>query len=115
MILLIQLHAATRHITAEILGKAGYPVEEAGDGAEALRLLHIQQLQLIIVDVLMPMFAGVDVAASIRRTRPQIPLLLTRYMPPDGADAFWSNRWASSFNQWILRTAVERSPATPAK
>jgi DNA-binding NtrC family response regulator len=35
----------------------------------------------------MPMFAGVDVAASIRRMRPHIPLILTGYMPPVGADA----------------------------
>jgi CheY-like chemotaxis protein len=87
MILLIQLHAATRHITAEILRNAGYRVEEAGDGVEALRLLNVHQFELIIVDVLMPMFAGVDVAASIRRTRPHIPLILTGYMPPVGADA----------------------------
>ena len=87
MILLIQLHAATRHITAEILRNAGYRVEEAGDGAEALRRLYVDQVELIIVDVFMPMFAGVDVAASIRRTRPHIPLILTGYMPPVGADA----------------------------
>jgi CheY-like chemotaxis protein len=49
MILLIRLYAATRHITAEILRNAGYRVEEAGDGEEALRLLNIHQFELIVL------------------------------------------------------------------
>lgn len=97
MILLIQLHAVTRHTTAEILRNAGYQVKEADDGLEALRLLNMDRFDLIIVDVLMPMFAGVDVAASIRRTRPHIPVILTGYMPPVGADAILNQPLAFVF------------------
>jgi DNA-binding response OmpR family regulator len=42
---------------------------------------------LVIIDVLMPIFDGVDVAMRIRFSRPDMPIVLTGFIPPAGADA----------------------------
>ena len=87
MILLVQLHTPTRLRTAEILRTAGYHVEEASCGAEALVLFAAKGFDLVITDVLLPTIGGVDVAARIRCVKPDIPIILTGFLPPIHADA----------------------------
>ena len=87
MILLVQLHSLTRHRTAEILRNAGYEVQEADNGPDAFSLLNKHHFDLVITDVLLPAFDGVDVASKVRLAWPDMPIIFTGYMPPIGADA----------------------------
>jgi CheY-like chemotaxis protein len=55
----------------------GFEVLEAGSGEEALRLVEEKGLpDLLITDHLMPGMTGTDLAARIRETWPQTPILL---------------------------------------
>jgi len=49
---------------------------EAGSAVEALRLLDEQQIDLAILDFNMPDKDGLELAAEIRLTRPQMPIAI---------------------------------------
>ena len=51
-------------------------VAEAGDGAEALRIAAEQPLDLALLDVAMPRMTGLQAAAELSRTRPDLRLLM---------------------------------------
>ena len=61
-----------------ILGKYGFTVSVAGNGAEALSMLAVKTPSLVITDVIMPDMDGFEVCSAIRddeRTR-NIPVIL---------------------------------------
>ncbi len=49
-----------------LLGKEGYAVSSARDGAEALRLLEAQAPDLVLLDVMLPLIDGFEVCRRIR-------------------------------------------------
>jgi CheY-like chemotaxis protein len=55
-----------RDALAVYLRSRGYDVCCAADGEEALRLLREKPVDLVVLDLLMPKFDGVDVLAVIR-------------------------------------------------
>lgn len=54
----------------------GYFVEWAKDGREALRFFEGNQYDLIILDIMLPYYNGFEVAAKVRKTNPQMPILM---------------------------------------
>jgi CheY-like chemotaxis protein len=67
-ILLVEDDAAVREALAAFLEGAGYPVVEAGDGAEALgRLRHADGVGLILLDLMMPVMSGWEFRDAQRR------------------------------------------------
>lgn len=64
----------------------GYAVREASDGRDALRVLqqHPREIDLLLVDVVMPVFNGIRVAEHILASarRPAL-LLVSDYPRPD--------------------------------
>jgi DNA-binding response OmpR family regulator len=49
------------------LGRAGYRVVTAGDGARALEVAREQRPALAVLDVMMPRLTGLEVVAELRR------------------------------------------------
>ncbi len=62
--------------TKIILQRAGYQVTTALDGYEALRLLHSKHYTLVIVDLRMPGLDGMDLILEIRKTHPNMPIVV---------------------------------------
>jgi two-component system alkaline phosphatase synthesis response regulator PhoP len=54
----------------------GYDVTSAYDGAEALKALHNEYFDLIILDVMLPEIDGIAVCENIRLTNNEIPILM---------------------------------------
>ncbi|CAO3377693.1 response regulator [Azospirillum argentinense] len=52
------------------LEDAGYDVDEAADGEEALGKLRSAAFDLVVADVWMPRLNGIDLLQSMRRTSP---------------------------------------------
>jgi two-component system sensor histidine kinase and response regulator WspE len=48
------------------LQQAGFDVESAGDGIEAMRILAARTFDLIILDLMLPRFSGTEVLKLIR-------------------------------------------------
>lgn len=69
-ILLIDDEDQVRLLFQMALEEAGYRVLSAESGKNGLRLLQHQEVDLILVDVLMPDMDGLEVIQLLRKTRP---------------------------------------------
>ncbi|MBL8802986.1 MAG: response regulator transcription factor [Planctomycetes bacterium] len=58
------------------LGKSGYEVEVARDGAAAATALKQASYDLVLLDVMLPRKSGFDVLAGLRRDGRQTPVIL---------------------------------------
>lgn len=65
-----------RELVSALLDRAGLPSTSAADGREALRALGEAQIDLCIVDAMMPNLDGVEFCRSARRYYPELPLLM---------------------------------------
>ena len=66
-----------RNLTREILMEAGHEVITASNGEEAVLLIKDspESVDLVILDVVMPVMGGYEAAEKIREIRPDIPLI----------------------------------------
>lgn len=75
-VLVVDDEAALRMTLAANLELEDFAVAEAGNGAEALRLLDTQQFDIIISDMRMPEMNGLDLVHAIRLRNDAIPIIL---------------------------------------
>ena len=88
-ILIIDDEVQIRSLLARMLGLEGYEVCQAGDCKAAIRLLEIQQPDVALCDVFLPDGNGVDLVLNIKKTAPNVEvILLTAHGNiPDGVQA----------------------------
>jgi CheY-like chemotaxis protein/anti-sigma regulatory factor (Ser/Thr protein kinase) len=65
-VLIVDDDRALRHALASLLQSAGYHVEQAGDGPEALRHLRGGTTDVLLLDVNLPGVSGLDVLKEVR-------------------------------------------------
>ena len=75
-ILIVDDEADLRWVLRELFAAAGFAVREAGDGAEAERLLQESLPQVILTDVRMPGRSGLDLLRTVRGLDPELPVIL---------------------------------------
>jgi len=71
-ILIVDDEAAIREYETSLLSELGHEVLVAADGVEALRLAYDKRPHLVLLDIMMPEFSGIDVCRQLRadpRTR----------------------------------------------
>ncbi|MEE9616686.1 MAG: response regulator transcription factor, partial [Anaerolineae bacterium] len=81
-VILADDHAVVRQGIRQFLEEAGdiEVVAEAGDGAEALRLVEAHQPDVAVLDIRMPEMTGVEAARRIKERFPRVRVLvLTAY------------------------------------
>jgi CheY-like chemotaxis protein len=54
----------------------GYEVEEAVDGLDALQKLEKGSYDLLLTDLSMPVMRGDELAATVRETHPDLPIMM---------------------------------------
>jgi PAS domain S-box-containing protein len=66
-----------RSLAASVLRDAGYTVELAEDGMQAVERLRElgQKISLVLLDLTMPRLTGADAALELRRIQPDIPIV----------------------------------------
>jgi CheY-like chemotaxis protein len=76
-VLLVEDDALVSLATEQILLDAGFAVEVAGNGSEAIRLLEDKSKSFcaLVTDVRMPGFSGWDVARRARELFPALPVI----------------------------------------
>ncbi len=74
-ILLVEDDQALRRLTLRILASAGYTVDEAANGAEALAALGGEPPRLLITDVVMPQMGGRQLADRLLALVPGLQVL----------------------------------------
>jgi DNA-binding response OmpR family regulator len=77
-------NASLRRLLAAPLARAGHEVIEAADGAEACRICRDVDVDLVILDLFMPVKDGIETMVELRAFAPGIPIIA---MSGGGADA----------------------------
>jgi len=72
-----------------MLESHGFRVLTANDGRQGIALLDANPVDVVVLDYFMPDMNGGDVAAEIRRRRPEVPIIfLSAYfsLPPEALE-----------------------------
>jgi CheY-like chemotaxis protein len=115
-ILLVDDEPLVRTATAAMLSDLGHQVQEAESGIDALQALRNKGFSpdLVITDYLMPGINGAELAAEVRATRPEMPmLLLTGYANIDGVAASNLPILSKPFREADLAATIERIMTAP--
>jgi CheY-like chemotaxis protein len=75
LILLVDDNNQIRASICRLLVAAGYDVTDAANGREALRKLAREPVDLVITDLVMPEMEGIETIFSIRRQKPELPII----------------------------------------
>ena len=76
----------SRKLISMFLRREGYDVDEAEDGAEALRLLNNSHFDLVIADIRLPRVDGITVITRLRSISPDTPFIVLTSYPNDALD-----------------------------
>ncbi len=85
-ILLVEDEAMVRSVAVRALRDFGYRVTEAANGLDALGLAegHLQDFDLLVTDVVMPLLGGRELAERLLMLRPGLKVLYTSGYTEDG-------------------------------
>jgi len=91
-VLVVDDSASVRAYHSSILADAGFTVQEAGNGYEALERVVVQRFALLVVDVNMPVMDGYTLVGAVR-TRTlgaDVPIIMisTEQEAVDSAEAY---------------------------
>ncbi len=75
-LLLVEDNQQVREFAEQMLKELHCSVIVAKDGREALEMLAAENVDAVFSDVVMPGISGVELARSIRASRPELPVLL---------------------------------------
>lgn len=75
-LLVVEDNESLRKLMCIHLQRAGYSVFEAGNGIEALERLEIQSIDLIILDIMMPLMNGYELTGELRNAEYTLPILM---------------------------------------
>lgn len=91
-ILVVDDEESIRQLYQEELSEAGYSVELAADGAEALRKVEKARPDLMTIDIRMPGMDGVELLGRVRETHRDLPIIIcTAYGDFKGDFATWGS------------------------
>jgi two-component system, NtrC family, response regulator HydG len=74
-ILVVDDENSVQVILKQILEKAGYAVDTAGDGKVALEKLKADTFNLLIADINMPVMDGVELLKNSKKILPELPVI----------------------------------------
>lgn len=75
-VLVVDDDRAIRALVAKIVERAGFEVDTAADGAEAIALLEERDYGVLVVDLMMPKVDGFEVVARIGRRTGRRPAVI---------------------------------------
>jgi len=105
-ILVVDDDPTVRDSVAMVLEGVGFMVDQAEQGATAMRLLQANAPDLVITDILMPQKEGIETIREIRLVSPMTPIIAISGGTDSGADYL---KMAQSFGA----TAVMSKPFDP--
>src|SRR3954453_13626403 len=119
-ILVIDDEAGIRESLELLLTLEGYQVRMAGDGEQGLRILELENFDLVLLDLALPGQSGLDLLPQIKERQPETPvIMITAYGTVDnvveairaGAENFVQKPWDNEKLLADIRSAVARYKA----
>jgi PAS domain S-box-containing protein len=80
-VLVLNDEPVLRHVAGELLAEAGYQVQEASSGHEALAVLRERHFAAAMVDAAMPGMTGTEFARLARQLQPELQVLFITSSP----------------------------------
>lgn len=74
-LLVVDDEEGVRKLLAGVLSAAGYQVVTACDGREAQKVLDERDVDLVLMDLVMPNREGIETISSLRRARPDLKII----------------------------------------
>lgn len=107
-ILLVEDDVAIREIYSVALGRAGYELDTASDGLEAVEKGKTLSFDLILLDIMLPKMTGIDVLKTIRQdeSKKATPIIMMTNL---SHDATIKNAFELGAKGYILK--VELTPS----
>jgi two-component system OmpR family response regulator len=89
-ILVVEDDKHTRRLMEAVLKRADYTVFTAEDGSAALDVMDMQQIDLIVLDIMMPGKDGYELTKELRESGCMTPILMTtaKQLPEDKKKGF---------------------------
>jgi two-component system response regulator PilR (NtrC family) len=85
-VLIVDDEEVLRDVLDAVLRREGFDIVTASTGEEALSLLDTEEIDLIILDVMLPGISGIDAMRAIRISNPTLPvIIITAFSSIDGA------------------------------
>src|SRR5690349_16221893 len=85
-VLIVDDEEVLRDVLDAVLRREGFDVVSASSGEEALSMLDGEDIDLIILDVMLPGISGIDTMRAIRISNPTLPvIIITAFSSIDGA------------------------------
>lgn len=75
-ILYVEDNALVREVTAELLAQEQRQVVACADAEEALRAFAGNSFDIVITDVSLPVMSGIDLARTLLRMKPRLPIII---------------------------------------
>jgi two-component system KDP operon response regulator KdpE len=74
-ILLVEDEGAFQQLLAIFLGALGYVVDNVADGQSAVHALEATRFDLVITDLCMPQYDGLELLTHLRKTQSRVPVI----------------------------------------
>ncbi len=75
-ILIVEDEVILRDGLVDLLHSAGHDVEVVGDGLTATKRALDPEVELVLLDVMLPKLDGIEVCQRVRKARPALPILM---------------------------------------
>jgi two-component system, OmpR family, response regulator QseB len=75
-VLLVEDHRAMREMICDHLSERGFAVDAVGRGEQALAAAAVARMDAVILDLGLPDIDGMQVLASLRASRPDLPAII---------------------------------------
>ena len=75
-ILYVEDNALVREVTAELMAKEQRQIVACADAERALEEFRANSFDLVITDVSLPVMSGLDLARSLLRIKPDLPIII---------------------------------------
>lgn len=89
-VLVAEDEGPVRAVVARVLSGAGYRVLQARDGVEAVAVFtaHADEVDLVVMDAIMPRRGGAEAVANIRALQPDIKIVISSGYTGDTGEGF---------------------------
>jgi len=106
-ILVVDDAVTSRHVESTLLENMGHRVEQAGDGAQALRILNHKQFDLVVTDLEMPNVDGIELVRRIRRIEylRDIPVIMVTSV---ASDEMVDRSFEAGINAYLTKDRLSR-------
>ncbi len=96
-ILVVDDEESVREVVSEALEDAGYFVDVASSGWEALEILTGASFDMMFLDIMMPGMNGQQVMDRLKVERPELPVVMLTAVADRGSEAEFKQRGAVDY------------------